>query len=166
MTASAAALAMLGVWLSAAETLPPGPAVPVPTSDMLLRAQILGREIRCPVCQGMPIGESPATMAQDMQAKVNQMVAQGASDAQVRDFFVARYGEWVLLDPPRHGITLWLWLLPWAFLCLGLGVAWRAYRGGRGGRGAAEATAETLPAPATPPPSPALLAQIRLESEP
>ncbi|MBN1962848.1 MAG: cytochrome c-type biogenesis protein CcmH [Deltaproteobacteria bacterium] len=72
----------------------------------------IGRELRCPVCQGVPIGESPAPMAHSMMHKVRELHAQGKSREEILQYFVERYGEWVLLNPTTKGINWLLWLLP------------------------------------------------------
>ncbi|RYF10208.1 MAG: hypothetical protein EOO40_05600, partial [Deltaproteobacteria bacterium] len=82
----------------------------------------IGKGLRCPVCQGMPIAESPASMAQDMMKLVREMLAQGKSAEQIEAYFVGRYGEWVLLQPPAHGFNWLVWLLPPLSLLLAL--AW------------------------------------------
>ena len=84
-----------------------------------------GRRLRCPVCQGVPILDSPAEMAQAMMRRLRELVAQGKSDGEIRTYFVARYGEWVLLEPPLSAITIWLYLLPLLALLLGLLWLWR-----------------------------------------
>ena len=82
----------------------------------------IGKQLRCPVCQGMPIAESPATMARDMMVLVREQVASGQSEEAVKAYFVQRYGEWVLLNPPAHGFNVLLWALPAAILVGG--TAW------------------------------------------
>jgi cytochrome c-type biogenesis protein CcmH len=84
----------------------------------------LGARLRCPVCQGMPIGESPAPMAQDMMREVRRLrVEEGQSEEQIAAHFTERYGTWVLLDPPKQGVGLLVWMLPPAALMIGLGAA-------------------------------------------
>ena len=80
------------------------------------RAVRLESELRCPVCQGVSIADSPAQSAQEMRALVRQQVAQGDSDGQVLAFFVARYGQWILLTPSSSGLELGLWLAPGAIV--------------------------------------------------
>lgn len=80
----------------------------------------IGKELRCPVCQGMPIAESPSQMARDMMVQVRQMVAQGQNKEQIDQFFVDRYGEWVLLKPSTSGPGVWVWILPVLMILLGL----------------------------------------------
>ena len=96
-----------------------------PTSD---EAHAVGKLLRCPVCQGMPIADSPASMAQSMMQRVSEMLAAGQSREQILEFFVERYGEWVLLDPKAQGSNLLLWLIPTLVVLFGFAVAWRTLR--------------------------------------
>ena len=84
------------------------------------RVAALGSRIRCPVCQGEPIADSPAETAEAMMRIVEERVAAGETDAQIVEYFRSRYGDWVVLDPPFRGATLFLWLLP--LVALGAGV--------------------------------------------
>lgn len=97
------------------------------------RARALEAQLRCPTCQGLSIAESPAAAAAQMRALVREQLAAGASDAEIRAFFVARYGRWILLDPPLGGPDLLLWLAP-ALVIIGgaLVVVRRAQAQGRG----------------------------------
>ena len=83
------------------------------------RVQKLGKQLRCAVCQGLSISDSPASMARAQLDKVRAMVSEGKSDEEIRDYFVARYGEWVLLQPEAHGINWLVWLGPVALLLIG-----------------------------------------------
>ena len=76
------------------------------------RARDLSRELRCMVCQNQSIDDSEAPLARDLRLLVRERIAAGDSDAQVIDFLVARYGEFVLLKPRLQPHTLLLWLLP------------------------------------------------------
>ena len=82
----------------------------------------LGNSIRCPVCQGESIADSPSTMARDMMDLVAERVDQGRSDQQIIDELLTSYSGAVLLDPPASGSTLALWLAPLAALLVGAGV--------------------------------------------
>lgn len=75
-----------------------------------LRAQNLNKTIMCPVCPGESIDQSQNTLAVQMRGIVDDKVAAGWSDAQIRGFFVERYGPSVLLDPPTEGIGLAVWI--------------------------------------------------------
>jgi cytochrome c-type biogenesis protein CcmH len=76
------------------------------------RARDLSRQLRCMVCQNQSIDDSEAPLARDLRLLVRERIAAGDSDAQVMDFLVARYGEFVLLKPRLESHTLLLWLLP------------------------------------------------------
>jgi cytochrome c-type biogenesis protein CcmH len=76
------------------------------------RARDLSRELRCMVCQNQSIDDSEAPLARDLRILVRERIAAGDSDAQVIDFLVARYGEFVLLKPRFESHTWLLWLLP------------------------------------------------------
>lgn len=76
------------------------------------RARALSRELRCMVCQNQSIDDSDAPLARDLRLLVRERIAAGDSDAEVIDFLVARYGQFVLLKPRLGGETLLLWLVP------------------------------------------------------
>lgn len=86
-----------------------------------LRAQRLGKELRCAVCQGMSIADSPSSTARAQLDKVRELITQGKTDQEIRDFFVARYGPWILLEPAHEGFAGLVWLLP-VLMLLGGGV--------------------------------------------
>jgi cytochrome c-type biogenesis protein CcmH len=77
------------------------------------------KKLRCPVCQGLSVADSPAEGAKLMKNRIHEFVAAGYSDDQICTYFVSRYGEWVLLEPPREGIHWLLWLSPFGLLALG-----------------------------------------------
>ncbi|MFT3853671.1 MAG: cytochrome c-type biogenesis protein CcmH [Ilumatobacteraceae bacterium] len=76
------------------------------------RVREITSRLRCPVCQGESVAESPSQNAQEITALVREQVAAGQSNAQIAQFFVDRYGDWILMDPPRSGRTLVLWAVP------------------------------------------------------
>lgn len=83
------------------------------------RALRLGDTLRCPVCRGVPITESPNELSAQMLRSVREQVAAGQSDAQIYAYFAVRFGENVLLDPPKQGLNLTLWALPALALAFG-----------------------------------------------
>jgi len=89
------------------------------------RARTLGHELRCLVCQNQSIDDSDAALARDLRLLVRERIKAGDSDNQVRDFLVARYGEFILLKPRFSMQTALLWSLPIVALALG-GFAARA----------------------------------------
>jgi cytochrome c-type biogenesis protein CcmH len=84
------------------------------------RARALSKELRCMVCQNQSIDDSEAPLAHDLRVLVRERLQAGDSDAQVVDFLVARYGEFVLLHPRLSWRTAVLWGLPPAVLLLGM----------------------------------------------
>lgn len=86
------------------------------------RADALAQQLRCPVCQGESVADSPSATATEIRDQIEQMVSAGRSDGEILDHYVDRYGRWVLLDPPARGDTLWLWILPAAVAAAGFGV--------------------------------------------
>lgn len=80
--------------------------------------EIAGK-LRCPVCTGESVAQSASPTSVQMRELIAQKLAAGESEAQILDYFVARYGEWILLEPPRHGVYLVVWLLP---VVVGLGI--------------------------------------------
>lgn len=93
------------------------------------RARAISEELRCLVCQNQSIDESGADLAHDLRVLVRKRLVAGDTDEQVLDYIVARYGVFVLLDPPFEPATWLLWLAP-PMLVLGAGglLLWRAYR--------------------------------------
>jgi cytochrome c-type biogenesis protein CcmH len=83
------------------------------------RARAIDGQLRCPTCQGLSIADSPATSASQMRALVREQLVGGASDDEIRAFFVSRYGRWILLDPPLGGPNLALWLAPVVIMAIG-----------------------------------------------
>ena len=77
-------------------------------------------ELRCPVCQGLSVKDSPSQTAREMRALVEERVNEGRSDAQIQAEFRAAYGDWVLLSPPVFAWTGLVWLVPLAALAAGL----------------------------------------------
>ncbi|MDO8644770.1 MAG: cytochrome c-type biogenesis protein CcmH, partial [bacterium] len=76
------------------------------TPEQEMRAKNLGTQLRCPVCRGVSIAESPATLATQMMEQVRQQVAEEKSDEEIFKYFEERYGEWALLKPKAKGINL------------------------------------------------------------
>lgn len=109
-------------------------------------------KLRCPTCQGMSVGESPAEGARAMKLEVRKLVGAGYSERQVLDFFEAAYGEFIRLDPHKRGLNLALWIAPAGLLIGGLVILF-----GRMGK-----TRQPPPAP-TPPGTDPYLERVRRE---
>ena len=84
-----------------------------------VRARALSKELRCMVCQNQSIDDSDAPLARDLRILVRERLQAGDSDREVIDFLVARYGEFVLLNPRFSGHTALLWVAPAALLLIG-----------------------------------------------
>jgi cytochrome c-type biogenesis protein CcmH len=112
-----------------------GPALAYEPSERLAnpglerRAEAIGRELRCLVCQNESIEESNAGLAHDLRLLIRRRLVAGDSDRQVLDYIVSRYGIFVLLDPPFEPVTYLLWLTPPLILLGAAGMlAWRLRR--------------------------------------
>ena len=90
------------------------------------RADALSAELRCPDCQGLSVADSQTASAREIRRQVDDLVASGASDAEVRAHFVDRYGEWILLAPTSPAA----WILPFVVVAAGVGLlaAWLVRR--------------------------------------
>lgn len=97
-------------------------------TDVEARLQAFLREIRCLVCQNETLAESRAELAVDLRNEVRAQMQAGRSDAEIRDFLTARYGDFVLYRPPVKPSTYLLWFGPFALLGAGLLALRRAIR--------------------------------------
>ncbi len=84
-----------------------------------VRFRQLGYELRCPKCQNQAIGDSDAEISGDLRAEVYRMLKDGATDDEIKGFMVARYGRYVLYNPPLDKHTLILWFGPAVLLIFG-----------------------------------------------
>ena len=85
-------------------------------------ARRIAKGLQCPVCQGASVADSPSDLAEQMRGVIRRKVEQGESEEQIVQYFVERYGDGVLIEPPRRGIGLAVWLGPVLVLGLGAGV--------------------------------------------
>jgi cytochrome c-type biogenesis protein CcmH len=114
--------------LAAQDAVPAQPEAP-PQSDPALmdraeeeldaRAAEIAAELRCPVCRNQAVVESNAELSREMQALVRERLVAGDSPDEVKEYFVSRYGEWILLEPQRRGINWVVWVLPFLALAAG-----------------------------------------------
>jgi len=101
--------------------------VTLPDAAQEARAQNLFHQLKCVVCQGQPLNESDATLAQDMRKLIRDKIAEGKSDAEIVAYLGARYGENIATTPPLKTDTLLLWFSPFLLLAAGVGYAlWRS----------------------------------------
>lgn len=128
-------LAYIAVLLLAAPALADSGLPPARLANTQLRdpareaqARALMETLRCLVCQGQSIADSDADMAGDMRALVRQRIAAGERPARVRDWLVARYGDYVTYDPPWSAATALLWATPLLLLGIGALIARKSFR--------------------------------------
>lgn len=98
----------------------PSPAV---AQDGSLDQQVfeVARQLRCPVCVSESVADSSSRVAIEMRDLIQSQLREGRSEAEVLAFFQDRYGDWILLEPPRRGVHLWVWLLPVIVALVGAG---------------------------------------------
>lgn len=101
---------------------------PLPDPVLQDRYVALTQQIRCLVCQNEAISDSTAPLAADLRREVRRMIAAGQSDAEVKDFLLARYGDFVLYRPRFQATTAALWLAPAVLLALVAVTIWRVIR--------------------------------------
>jgi len=114
--------AVLAIALAVAWSARPGPLTAAERVDRI------SAELRCPVCQGLSVQDSPSETARSMRALVAQRVAEGRTDDEIRAEFRASYGDWILLSPPVLSASGLVWLAPLAAIALGAWLAWRRAR--------------------------------------
>ena len=104
------------------------------TPELEERYHQLSQELRCPKCQNQNLADSNAPIAEDLRLELHRLLLEGKTDAEIVDFMVTRYGEYVLYEPPLETKTLLLWGAPVLMLCAGLlvlaGIVRRARRTG------------------------------------
>ena len=126
--------AMLRAWLVAALLVLCGSAYAIDAEDafddpvLQKRYENINRELRCLVCQNQTIADSNATLAQDLRREVRDMIAAGQTDAQIREFMIERYGDFVLYRPRMTAGNFLLWAAPVLLLLIGAFVLVRVVR--------------------------------------
>lgn len=108
---------LLGTWLAVALfALGTGLAFAATDDDV----RRIARQLRCPICESVSVADSPSELAGQMRGVIRAKLDAGQTDQQILDYFVAAYGDSVLLEPPRRGLSLAAWLGPAVVLILGL----------------------------------------------
>ena len=92
------------------------------TEPIADRTYEIAAGLRCPVCLNLSVADSPSRLAGEMRTDIEARIRAGESPAQIRASFVDRYGEWILLEPPRRGLNLIPWAVPIVALIAGFGV--------------------------------------------
>ena len=100
----------------------------MPTPELQTRYLSLTHELRCMQCQNEAIADSPVSLAADLRRQVREMLLAGKSDDDVRNYMVARYGDFILFRPRVAARTIWLWSAPGILLLIGAAVAVRITR--------------------------------------
>jgi cytochrome c-type biogenesis protein CcmH len=114
--------------LATALVLGPGGGVPAAGPEVDDRVREIASELRCVVCQNLSVADSPSDLAKEMRNVVRDQVQQGKSREEVQAYFVSRYGEYVLLAPPKRGFNLLVWGLPFLAVVAGGGVVYLVAR--------------------------------------
>lgn len=131
-------IGLIAAWLLVVLALAAAPVRAVEPDELLSdpalekRARALSAELRCLVCQNQSIDDSNAPLAKDLRLLVRERLKQGDTDADVRAYVVARYGEFVLLRPPLGASTILLWLTPLLLLGATVVLVGRRLRAGGG----------------------------------
>lgn len=130
LTLSVALMALVpaGLVLTAPPALAVQPDEVLADTALEARARAISRDLRCPVCQGENIDDSSAPISRDLRLLVRERLVAGDSDAEVLDYIVARYGEFVLFNPRASGSGLILWLAGPAMLLAGGALAYAVTR--------------------------------------
>lgn len=110
-----------------------GPPRVAPLAGAALEAEAkrIAAVLRCPVCQGLSVGDSPSPMATNMRQQIRELVAAGFDEDQILSYFEASYGEFVRLQPPLRGVNWLVWLAPVLGLLIGLVVVSWVLRGAK-----------------------------------
>ena len=88
----------------------------------------IGKQLQCPVCSGAPISDSPSELAGQMRNVIRAKLEAGETEEQIVAYFVERYGDSVLIEPPRRGVGLLVWIAPIGVLLAGGLLLWRVLR--------------------------------------
>jgi cytochrome c-type biogenesis protein CcmH len=119
---------VIALWLLAGAAFALEPSEMLSDPVLESRARALDHEIRCVKCQSEAVASSNADWAKDARRQIRELIEGGASDQQVKDWFLARYGEFVLMNPAKTGSTLALWLAGPAMLLIAALMAWSYLR--------------------------------------
>jgi cytochrome c-type biogenesis protein CcmH len=126
------------------------------TESLADRAHEIAAGLRCPVCLNLSVADSPSRLAGEMRSEIATRLRGGQSPEQIRAFFIDRYGEWILLEPPRRGLNWVPWGVPVVALVAGVAIWMTLIRRRRAG---------SEPEPADPDPHPTRAERERIDRE-
>lgn len=138
---------LLGLWLA----MPP---LVLAQPDLDEQVRLVAAQLRCPVCQNLSVADSPSEMAREMRGVIREQLQAGKTPEEIKAYFLSKYGDWILLSPRPRGLSLLVWIGPFAAAAAGIAVAVLAVR-----RWARRARARERPAG-----DPALVARVRQEA--
>ncbi|MGQ0639520.1 MAG: cytochrome c-type biogenesis protein [Gemmatimonadaceae bacterium] len=98
------------------------------SADLERRTSAVAAELRCPVCQGLSIQDSPSELAVQMRGVVRDQLAAGRTSEEVKAYFLEKYGEWILLEPKAEGFNVVVYVLPIAAVLVGIAIVATAVR--------------------------------------
>jgi len=123
-------------------------------ADLEEQVRLVAAQLRCPVCQNLSVAESPSEMAREMRGVIREQLQAGKTPEEIKAYFLSKYGDWILLSPRPRGLSLLVWVGPFAAAAVGIAVAVLAVR-----RWARRSRREERPAV-----DPALLQRVRREA--
>ncbi|MBI4608807.1 MAG: cytochrome c-type biogenesis protein CcmH [Candidatus Rokubacteria bacterium] len=138
---------LLGLWLAM-------PALLLAQQDLDEQVRSIAAQLRCPVCQNLSVADSPSEMAREMRDVIREQLRAGKTPEEIKAYFLSKYGDWILLSPRPRGLSLLVWIGPFAAAAVGIAVAVRAVRRWTRRSGVRE----------RPAPDPALLERVRWEA--
>lgn len=117
-------LIVLSGCIPAVQTVSPAPAS-TPSDDQV---NAIAKELYCPVCENVSLDVCPMEVCARWRGVIREKLAQGWSEAQIKDYFVVQYGDRVLAEPPRQGLNWLVYILPPLFFVLGGVILWRVLK--------------------------------------
>jgi cytochrome c-type biogenesis protein CcmH len=127
-----AVVVAFAVFGAAQQAAPPPTQQPAQsaTADSILEARTaeVASQLRCPVCQGLSIQDSPSELSQQMRSVVKDQLREGKTPDEVKAYFISKYGEWILLEPKAKGFNVLVYALPILLVLGGLAVIALAVR--------------------------------------
>ncbi|MCC7104475.1 MAG: cytochrome c-type biogenesis protein CcmH [Chloroflexi bacterium] len=107
-------------------------SAPVARADSLDdQVRQIAKQLQCPICESVSVADSPSELAGQMRALIRKKLEAGESEQQILDSFVAAYGDGVLTEPPRRGLSLLVWIGPVIGLAFGAAIVWLVLRAWR-----------------------------------